>query len=73
MNVPNVLLVVIVAAVSVVAIAMVLGDFKPQIRRFLSVNREFLQSGDTSLSPRSVNWLAATAVSAALIIGFLLH
>ena len=73
MNVPNVLLVVIVAAVSVVAIAMVLGDFKPQIRRFLSVNREFLQTGDTSLSRRSVNWLAATAVSAALIIGFLLH
>jgi hypothetical protein len=66
------LLAVMTTAVWVTALGLLLEDYKLEFRRFFLEKRMQLQSGDSSLSPRSVNWLAAAALTAALIICFVL-
>ena len=72
MNIPNVLLAVMTVLVSAAALAILYGEYRPVLREFRIKARPLVQSGDSSLSPRSVNWLAATALSAALFICFVL-
>jgi hypothetical protein len=66
------LLAVMTTAVWVTALGLLLEDYKLEFRRFFLEKRMQLQSGDSSLSPRSVNWLAAAALTAAQIICFVL-
>jgi len=68
MSTANVLLVVMSAAVSVTAIAILHSEYQPALRE-LRAKAQLTQTGDSSLSPQSVNWLAAVAVAAALVIG----
>ena len=58
--------------VSVVALAILCGEYLPALHNFRSKAQPLTQTGDSSLSPRSVNWLAATALGAALAICFVL-
>ena len=57
--------------VSVFAIATPVGEFKPMVRDLIR-KQPLMQTGDSSLSPRSVNWLAATDFVGALVICFVL-
>lgn len=72
MNIPNVLLTVMTVLVSATALAILFAEYQPALRELKSKAQPLTQTGDSSLSPRSVNWLAATAVSAALLICFVL-
>ena len=65
MNVSDVLLVLMVAAVSASAVSLLGSEVKPIL---LEVLNRLRQTGDSSLSPRAVNWLGATAFGGALLI-----
>jgi len=71
MSTANVLLAVMSVAVSVTALAILCGEYQPAWRE-LRARARLTQTGDSSLGPRSVNWLAAAAFSAALVIGLVL-
>lgn len=58
------------ALVSAFAIATLYGEFSPVLREFKPPTRLLRQTGDSSLSPSSVNWLAATAFAGAVLICF---
>lgn len=72
MNIPNVLLTVMTVLVSATALAMLYSEYRPALREFRMKLWPLVQTGDSSLSHKSVNWLAATALSAALLICFVL-
>jgi hypothetical protein len=72
MNIPNVLLVVMTVLVSVTALAILFGEYQPALRELRAKLQPLTQTGDSSLSQGSVNWLAATALGAALFICFVL-
>jgi hypothetical protein len=72
MNIPNVLLAVMTVLVSATALAILYSEYQPTLRELKARLQPLTQTGDTSLSRRSVNWLAATALSAALVICFVL-
>jgi hypothetical protein len=55
--------------VSVFAVATLVAEFQPLVRDLIR-RQPLMQTGDSSLSPRSVNWLAATALAGALVICF---
>jgi len=50
--------------------ATLFSEFQPAIREFFHRQQSLRQSGDSSLSPNSVNWLAAAAFAGALLICF---
>jgi hypothetical protein len=56
--------------VSMFAIAMLWHEFQPVARDLLRKQRPLMQTGDSSLSPNSVNWLAAAALAGAVLICF---
>lgn len=58
--------------VSGFALMTLVGEFLPAWRESFGKAREFRQTGDSSLSPRSVNWLGLTAFGAAVTICFVL-
>lgn len=60
-------LLIMAGLVSVFAIATLVGEFWPVVRNLIG-RQPLMQTGDSSLSPRSVNWLAATAFAGALLI-----
>jgi hypothetical protein len=66
------LLAVMIALVSGFALITLYGEFMPTLRESFGKSRELRQTGDSSLSPRSVNWLGLTAFGAALLICFVL-
>ena len=72
MNIPNVLLTVMTVLVSAAALGFLYGEYKPALHEFRTKAQPLMQTGDSSLSRKSVNWLAATALSAALFICFVL-
>ncbi len=72
MNIPNVLLAVMTVLVSATALAILYSEYQPALRELKSKLQPLTQTGDSSLSRKSVNWLAATALSAALVICFVL-
>jgi len=62
-------LLVIAGLVSVFAIATLVNEFQPMMRDI--IRKQLLtQTGDSSLSPNSVNWLAAAAFAGAVVICF---
>ena len=71
MSLAQMVLAVMAALVAAFALATLYDEFMPAIRRRLLATRELTQTGDSSLSPRSVNWLALTALISALLICFL--
>lgn len=72
MNIPNVLLTVMTVLVSATALAILYSEYRPVLREFRMKSWPLVQTGDSSLSRRSVDWLAAMAFSAALLICFVL-
>ena len=66
----SIVLIVMVVLVSGFALATLYEEFTPAIRQSGSEPRELTQTGDSSLSPQSVNWLALTALVFALLICF---
>ncbi len=72
MNIPNVLLAVMTVLVLATALAILFGEYRPAWRELKTKLQPLTQTGDSSLSHKSVNWLAATALSAALLICFVL-
>ena len=69
MSLSEVGLLIMIGLVSVFAIATLVDEYQPMIRDLIH-RQPLMQSGDSSLSPRSVNWLAATAFAGALLICF---
>ena len=67
MNLSELSLLIMTGLVSVFAVATLINEFQPIIRHLVR-SRPLTQTGDSSLSPRSVNWLAATAFAGALMI-----
>jgi len=61
----DLLLAAMVAAVLATAVSFLIGDLAPSARK---IQLELRQTGDSSLKPRSVNWLAAAALLLALLI-----
>ena len=59
------------ALVSAFAIATLVAEFQPVVRDLIR-RQPLMQTGDSSLSPHSVNWLAAAAFAGALVICFVL-
>ena len=55
--------------VSVFAIATLVGEFQPMVRDLIR-KQPLMQTGESSLSPNSVNWLAAAAFAGAVLICF---
>lgn len=72
MNIPNVMLAVMTVLVSAAGLAFLYGEFKPVLHELRTKSQPLTQTGDSSLSRTSVNWLAATALSVALFICFVL-
>jgi hypothetical protein len=72
MSTSDVLLVVMTVLVSATALAILGGEYQPVWRELKIKAQPLTQTGDSSLSRHSVNWLAATAFSAALFICFVL-
>jgi hypothetical protein len=72
MNIPNILLAVMTVLVSATALAILYGEYKPVLRELKNKTQPLTQRGDSSLSRRSINWLAATALCGAFLICFVL-
>ena len=68
MSLSTVNLIVMIALVVVVALAILYGELAPWLRSFASRWWHWTQTGDTSLSRRSIHWLAFTALGGALLI-----
>jgi len=60
------------ALVSGFALITLYGEFMPAVREYFTKTRELTQTGDSSLSPRSVNWLAGAALGGATLIAVFL-
>ena len=69
MSTSEFVLATMVMLVSGFAVATLCDEYLPAIRKSLLGVRAFRQTGDSSLGPRSVNWLAAMALVGALLIG----
>ena len=69
MSVSQFVLLMMAVLVSAFAIATLLGEFQPVVRDLMR-RQPLMQTGDSSLSPNSVNWLAAAAFAGALLICF---
>jgi len=69
MSLSELSLLIMAGLVSVFAIATLVDEFQPMVRDLVR-RQPLMQTGDSSLSPRSVNWLAATAFAGALVICF---
>jgi hypothetical protein len=70
MSIAQIVLIVMAALVSGFALATLYDEFMTVICQSRSGTRELTQTGDSSLRPRSVNWLALTALISALLICF---
>lgn len=68
MNISEFLLAAMAASVSATALAILYGEYKPTLSDLRSRANHLRQTGDSSLSPKSVNWLAASAFGAAVLI-----
>ena len=68
----NLFLAAMVALVSVFAIATLCGELLPSLRGLANKTQQLTQTGDSTLGPRSMTWLAATAFAGALFICFVL-
>ena len=66
----SIVVILMCALVSMFALATLYDEVTPVIRQNGSEPRELTQTGDSSLSPRSVNWLALPALVSALLICF---
>jgi len=72
MTAEKILLAAMVAVVSVFAIATLCRELLPSLRELANRTQQLTQTGDSSLSSRSMTWLAATAFVGALLICFVL-
>lgn len=72
MSTAQIVLVVMAALVSGFALITLYGEFMPAVREYLTRTRELTQTGDSSLSPHSVNWLAGAALGGATWIAVVL-
>jgi hypothetical protein len=66
MNIPDVLLTAMTAAVLATATFILASESKPVLVQAI---RRLRQRGDTSIGPRAHHWLAALSVGGALLIG----
>jgi lysylphosphatidylglycerol synthetase-like protein (DUF2156 family) len=58
--------------VSVFALALLVAEFRPGRRLPRPLAWQFTQTGDSSLSRRSIHWLGALALAGAFVLGALL-
>lgn len=72
MSTANLLLIVMTLLVSGMASLFFLAELIPMVRDHARQPRAALVTGDSSLSPRSINWLAAVAFIGAVFICFVL-
>lgn len=72
MTAEKILLAAMVVMVSVFAIATLCGELLPSLRELANKTQQLTQTGDSTLGPRSMTWLAATAFGGALFICFVL-
>jgi hypothetical protein len=72
MTAEKILLAAMVAMVSVFAIATLCAELLPSLRELANKTQQLTQTGDSTLGPRSMTWLAATAFAGAVFICFVL-
>jgi hypothetical protein len=72
MSISQVVLLIMATLVSGFAIVTLVAEFLPVIREAWSQTGRLTQSGDSSLSRSSINWLAATAAGGAVLLGAVL-
>ena len=64
------MLAVMCGLVTFFAFATLVGEYGSALREYVALRLPLVQTGDSSLSPQSVNWAGGTAFAAALWICF---